>query len=346
VEVPYSTAMDVIRGYETGDAVAVAQVVNAIAEHNGYPPWAVPAAVDGFVASAIGDAATDSRLVFTADGTLAAVGMVSTPSAGGSRVNLFGGVHPQWRGRGLGRELLGWQLTRAEEIHAARAPAAEWTAFATEAAADQVTARLLHRFGLAPERYWFDMTAPVPPAAAPAAPPDGPAAPPDGPAGPADGPAALPDGLRSVAYEPAYEQALHAAFMEAFAENWGFQYRELDDWTPMSVRLEAFLPELSRLALDGDEIAGFVLSQRDTEPAQFMIAEVGVRAPWRRRGVAGGLLAEVLRDAGEAGMKTARLMVDADSPTGAVGVYERAGFTVESRAATYTKRMFVQLLSP
>jgi ribosomal protein S18 acetylase RimI-like enzyme len=187
--------------------------------------------------------------------------------------------------------------------------------------ADQVTGRLFHRFGLAPERYWFDMVAAVPPAGTPVA---------------------APDGLRSITYEPEYEQALHAAHMETFAENWGFQYRELDGWAPMTVRSEAFLPELSRLALDGDAIAGYVLSRRDTGSAQFCIDEVGVPAPWRRRGLAGRLLAEVLRDAGAAGMKTARLMVDADSPTGAVGVYERAGFTVESRAATYTRRMFVQ----
>jgi C4-dicarboxylate transporter len=53
---------------------------------------------------------------------------------------------------------------------------------------------------------------------------------------------------------------------------------------------------------------------------------------------AGRMLAEVLHAAAAAGMARARarLMVDADSPTGAVGVDQRAGFAVESRAVTYT----------
>jgi ribosomal protein S18 acetylase RimI-like enzyme len=48
------------------------------------------------------------------------------------------------------------------------------------------------------------------------------------------------------------------------------------------------------------------------------------------------LLAKVLAAAAQAGKSTAALGVDADSPTGAVGVYERVGFTVEQRAVTYS----------
>jgi mycothiol synthase len=43
----------------------------------------------------------------------------------------------------------------------------------------------------------------------------------------------------------------------------------------------------------------------------------------------------VLRVAGAAGNAKVLLGVDADSPTGAVGVYERVGFQVENRAVTY-----------
>jgi ribosomal protein S18 acetylase RimI-like enzyme len=40
-------------------------------------------------------------------------------------------------------------------------------------------------------------------------------------------------------------------------------------------------------------------------------------------------------------MDHAMLGVDADNPTGAVGVYERAGFVVTKRSAAYRKPMDV-----
>jgi ribosomal protein S18 acetylase RimI-like enzyme len=41
----------------------------------------------------------------------------------------------------------------------------------------------------------------------------------------------------------------------------------------------------------------------------------------------------------ERGMTSAWLGVDAENPTGALGVYERAGFAVHSRAVAYRKPM-------
>jgi len=49
------------------------------------------------------------------------------------------------------------------------------------------------------------------------------------------------------------------------------------------------------------------------------------------------LLAEVLRAAAAAGLPRASLGVDAKNPTGAVGVYERAGFAVEHSFLAYRR---------
>jgi ribosomal protein S18 acetylase RimI-like enzyme len=100
-----------------------------------------------------------------------------------------------------------------------------------------------------------------------------------------------------------------------------------------------FLPELSSIAFDGDEIAGYVLGYRDADPTRLYIGQVGARRPWRRRGLAAALLSQVLHSARAAGKDFASLGVDADSPTGAVGVYERVGFTVEARAVTYSRTL-------
>jgi ribosomal protein S18 acetylase RimI-like enzyme len=53
--------------------------------------------------------------------------------------------------------------------------------------------------------------------------------------------------------------------------------------------------------------------------------------------VAGALLAEVIAASAQAGYPHVCLEVDADSLTGAVGVYERAGFTAEHTFVTYRR---------
>jgi mycothiol synthase len=59
------------------------------------------------------------------------------------------------------------------------------------------------------------------------------------------------------------------------------------------------------------------------------ICQVGTRPPWRKRGLAMALLAASLAAGAADGKTTASLGVDADSPTGAVTVYERLGFTAQ-----------------
>lgn len=308
----------VTQGYTADDAPAVAQLFNRLAEHAGVRPWAAPEQLRVSLASWLRDPEFDSRLVFAPDRTLAAVALVSTPPPGGTHPGLGGGVHPAWRGRGLGRRLLRWQLDRAAEIHQAVAPGARWEAHSdadlTGDGENGDGVRLFRRFGLTPARYWFTMAAPT-------------AAPPDTP---------VPDGLRLERFAPQWERETYAVHMEAFADHWGFQQRPFPAWRQVTVGSERFRPEWSMLAWDRDRIAGYLLTYQDVDPGQVYIGQVGVRAGWRRRGVASALLVRVLAAAGRAGRRSAWLRVDADSPTGAVGVYERAGFTVESRAVTYT----------
>ena len=302
------------RGYETADAPSLAELMNLIEVHAGGHAGFTSDETQAVVSAMVRDPASDSRLVFATDGTLVAAALTPTPPKGGFRVDLMGGVHPQWRSRGIGRELLGWQLARAAEIHATEAPDARWVTHVGAVIGDEDSVRLFRRLGMTPARYWFEMVAST--GRPPALP--------------------LPDGKRVTTYAPEHEKALHAAHMDAFADHWGFQHRELDKWATLTVRSEGFIPELSLLAFDGAELAGYVLSYDDADPQRLYIGHVGVRRPWRRRGLAGALLSRVLADASDAGRTSAGLGVDADSPTGAVGVYERVGFTVEYRAVTYS----------
>jgi ribosomal protein S18 acetylase RimI-like enzyme len=80
----------------------------------------------------------------------------------------------------------------------------------------------------------------------------------------------------------------------------------------------------------------------ETENAAFnrrrgWLRSVFVRRPWRRRGLGLAIVLRSLQVLRERGMTSAGLGVDADNPTGAVRVYERAGFEVELRSTAYRK---------
>jgi len=304
-----------VRGYRAGDAEALTGLYNAVEEAAGGHPGYTPDETDSIIDSVIGDPDADVRLVFASGGELAGAGVVATPPPDGYRVDLWGGVDPSWLGRGVGREVFGWQLARAAEIYKQAAPDAEWTLEVGANLADERATRLFERFGFGVARYFFEMLAPTR----------------------AGIDAPLPAGLRVVGYEPPVERDLYEAHMEAFSDHWGYQRREFDSWTGFTTRSDSFRPDLSRVAFDGDEIAGYVLSYDDADEARAYVGQVGTRRPWRRRGLAGALLADVLGAAAAAGKSHAYLGVDADSPTGAVGVYERVGFEVEARGVAYRK---------
>ncbi|GIH19751.1 GNAT family N-acetyltransferase [Rugosimonospora africana] len=301
------------RGYTEADAAGATALFNVAESHaGGHPGWTVPE-VRAMLASMVRDHDRDARVVVSPDGDMVAVAVVASPPEGGFRIDLMGAVRPDRRGRGIGRDLLGWQLRRAREIHRDTAPECDWVIHVATNAEDTDTLRLYRRAGLAPVRYWFDMEAT------------------------ADRPATVPvpDGLRVTEYRPGRDRDLHAAHTEAFADHWGSQARTYPDWESLTVRNESFAPALSRVAYDGDQIAGYVLAYLDDDPTRVYIGQVGVRRAWRRRGLAAAMLSQALRAAVPAGRHTLALSVDADSPTGAVGVYGRVGFTVQTRGVTY-----------
>ena len=303
------------RPYEPADATAFTALMNTIDEAGGGRAGFTAEDLAAELAAIVAHYPTDSRLTFAPDGTLVAAGVVATPPPGGFRADLFGGVHPGWLGRGLGRELLGWQFGRARELRAAAEPSAPWQAETRVMSSDATAARLLTRLEFAPVRYFFEMLAPTT----------------------ASSGAKLPVGLRSEVPGTGIDRPLYEADSEAFADHWGFQRRDIDPWLAMTLRNGAFRPDLSRVAFDGEEIAGYLLSFRDPDPGRVMVGRVGTRRAWRGQGVASALLAEVIEASARAGYPHVCLGVDAASPTGAVGVYERAGFVHEHSFVAYRR---------
>jgi GNAT superfamily N-acetyltransferase len=118
----------------------------------------------------------------------------------------------------------------------------------------------------------------------------------------------------------------HAAFTEAFADMWGFTPATLAEWRDEMMARPDFDPALWTLALDGDDIAGICISFPTTD--RGWIRSLGVRRPWRRRGLAFALLNHTFGLYWARGERQIGLGVDAASPTGATHLYERAGMHV------------------
>lgn len=166
-------------------------------------------------------------------------------------------------------------------------------------------------------------------------------------------PAPVPEGLeiRPFPNERTALRRLWAADSEAFADHWGgFDGSDaaFESW----LTEPEFDPSLFAVAFDGDEIAGGVWN-RINEPENAALGikrgwleSVFVRRPWRRRGLAAALVARSLEILRDRGMTSAGLGVDAENPTGALGVYERAGFTVATRETIYRRPWTVPLEEP
>ncbi len=147
----------------------------------------------------------------------------------------------------------------------------------------------------------------------------------------------LPDGIeiRPIAGRAALRR-LWDADVEAFRDHWG-GFDGSDEAFEEWLAEPDHDPSLFVVAFDGDEIAGGVLNEVNASENQLLAVERGwldsvfTRRPWRRRGLAAGLVARSLVALRDRGLTSAILGVDADNPNGALGVYERAGFVVSTR---------------
>lgn len=79
----------------------------------------------------------------------------------------------------------------------------------------------------------------------------------------------------------------------------------------------------------------FAAATARTGHRDLYVATVGTVPAWRGRGVAAALLAHALDRARARGYATSSLHVDAQNPTGALGVYRRAGYRTASRQITF-----------
>lgn len=277
------------------------------------------------------DVHRDSLAGLDADGVLRAFGFVEVRPGDRRTVRAFlrGGVHPAWRGRGIGRALVAWLEGRGRQklVEAGKELPARLAVFVDEQARDQ--RRLWAAAGFSPIRWYTDMRRDL---AAPL--PEG----------------RVPAGLRVVPWTPELDDAVRLAHNEVFADHWGSEPATPESWKHHA----HFVPSWSFVALsdDGDPaegadhggpvVAGYLVSSRfeqDWEPLGYTYGYtdlLGVRRPWRGTGLASALLRHAMEAYRADGMQYASLGVDTANPSGAHGLYERLGYEATHGSVLYS----------
>lgn len=268
---------------------------------------------------------TDTRLVFAPDQTL--VGYIEFWDTEEPHVKLhcWGRVHPDHRGQGLGTAMLQWAEARAHE-GLDRAPNGARVTL-TQYASDKEThgRRLLENHGYSVIRHFYRMRV--------------------------DFPEAIPEpawaeGITVRCFDPEADlEAMVHAVRDSFKDHWGhvdtpFE-EELVSWKQWIDDSENVDPNLWFLAMDGEEIVGISLCKETYTPSPEIgwINVLGVRRPWRRRGIALALLHHTYHALRARGKTGAGLGVDATSLTGANRVYERVGMHPTIRDDAFEKEL-------
>ena len=240
---------------------------------------------------------------------------------------VHGVVHPAWRRQGIGARVLAHNERRVLDLaagHSDERPRA-FGAFASDRQPARM--RLLQDAGYSVVRYFFDMVRPTLD---------------DVPETP------MPDGLEVRQIAPDLYRRVWDADVDAFRDHWG-GFDSSDAAFQRWIGTPEFDPTLWVVAFDGDEIAGGVTNSIYAEENEALGVQRGwldtvfTRRAWRRRGLARALIARSLVALRERGMTAAALGVDAENPSGALGLYESVGFEVEERYTVWRKPMDVQV---
>ncbi len=255
------------------------------------------------------DIAVDTRIAQTSDGTIVGCAELwnNTPYVG---CWIWACVHPLFRGQGIGTALMDWAEQRAR-VARDRAPAGTRIVLeASTISSHQPSIDLLSERGYSAVRRRLSMArdlddrlpAPV-----------------------------WPAGITVRTMRLDEELALYRAKNESFRDHWGHvevpEQEGFAAWQHRRINDSSYDPSLWFVALDGNEIAGFSLCQLQTneDPAMGWVNSLGVRRPWRRRGVAKALLYHSFSALRQRGQASIGLDVDASSLTGATRLYQQAG---------------------
>lgn len=234
----------------------------------------------------------------------------------------WGAVDPERRGEGIGTALLAHLESRARDMAAEQRPDRR-PVLGTFVPVGRPAEALMRSAGYEVARWFFEMVRPT-----------------------LDdiSVTAMPQGLEIRPVTPDQHLAIWRANREAFRDHWGGA-----DESPDAMQRLLADPDTDTslwiIAWEGDEVAGGIWNDIYAEENAELgvqrgwLGSVFTRRPWRGRGLARALIGRSLELLRDRGMTSAGLGVDADNPTGALGLYEAAGFGVHDRSCAMRKPM-------
>lgn len=237
--------------------------------------------------------------------------MPSTP------ILIDGYVHPEHSGQGIGRALLAHAEQKASAWAAAKG-LSEFRIRSNTSGKNQQSSELFALCGYQPVRYFYRMVRSL------------------------DEPIAAPVFPEGITVRPVVkgqdERAYYDTLGESFADHWEYNLEPFEQWLKKLQNVSGYLPETHLVAYDGDQPAAILFGFLQGDGSGW-VRNLGVRRPWRKRGLGFALLQQVFHVFQNHGCPSVGLGVDADSPTGATHLYERAGMHVEAKYITHDKQI-------
>lgn len=300
------------RAPTTADAAAVADVLAAVEmAESGKTDMSADMVLSDWDGV---DLADEAIVIEDADGRI--VALADLVNRAYISASVYGYVHPEHSGRGIGRALVDW----GEQWMATRMDRAPDDARITVQhyinSANQDARNLLEDAGYAPIRTTFTMELDMEEAPAP---PD------------------FPAGITVRTHQPGQdEQATYEAVEDTFRDLWGRPKNTFERFLKLT-QGETFNPELWFLAMHGEDVAGISLCK--IIAGQGIVETLGVRRHWRGKGLGLGLLQHSFNAFWQRDVRNVWLSVDAESLTGATRLYERAGMHVTGSYIIHLKEL-------
>ncbi len=146
----------------------------------------------------------------------------------------------------------------------------------------------------------------------------------------------IPEGITITTFvQDQDERFVYDAYVEAFTDHWDFDAPIYEEWLEKT-KLSSFHPGWWLLARnEHGEIVGFALSRMNEDT--LFINHIGVRRPYRGRGLGMALLQQALFASYIAGQQVVSLGVDAANLTGAYRLYEKVGMKAIHETSLFEK---------
>lgn len=271
------------------------------------------------------DPAEDIRLVFDPDGTL--VGYIEAWTTAKPPVHpwLWGRVHPDYSGLGIGTWMLTWAESHVMRVLDDLDPDLRFAPRVGIYRQAHESEKLFEDLGYRQVRSNYEMRIKLD-----AAPPQ----------------PIWPEGLELRPFNLETDiEAVYLADQEAFRDHFGFVEMPIEEgmarFRHFMTDYEGFDPSLWYIAWDGAEVAGFCLCRSGSysDPDLGYVNILGVRRPWRKRGLGLAFLHEAFGEFYRRGKRKAGLGVDAENLTGALRLYEKAGMHVHKQFNLFEKEL-------